>query len=55
MTSSWVIHGPFSGFPFRVALWMYLLSSETFFAIILNILPPDTFILASENTGLPIV
>ena len=46
-------HGLFSGLPFMVADWMYLFTAETFFAVMVNTLPPPTASFTSSKMGLP--
>src|ERR1035437_3112066 len=52
--SLWANHGLFQGLPLNCADWMYLLTAETFLAVMVNTLPPASVIRLSSKRGLPI-
>ena len=55
LISSWLNHGLFHSFPFKVADWIYLLSSEAPIASISKIFPLLKVILAFVKSGLPML
>src|SRR5208337_2737343 len=52
-TSELLIQGLLSGFPFKVADWIYLFAADTFFASMIKVFPRPTLIVVFSKIGLP--